>query len=141
MEAIVVLPDHLHAVWKLLDDDFNYSLRWHQNVTLGYGPLDLLPGYACFQIPRLYQGNKVSSASGASGRSNSFLLCRSWQEAHISSTFSPSLRSFALFMSLGCTIQRNSTPASVLNLCKIVSLFTSANETKLHEANKKAMLI
>jgi len=29
-EAIVVLPDHLYAVWKLPDDDFNYSLRWHQ---------------------------------------------------------------------------------------------------------------
>ncbi len=29
-EAIVVLPDHLHAVWKLPEDDFNYSLRWHQ---------------------------------------------------------------------------------------------------------------
>ncbi len=30
MEAKVVLPDHLHAVWKLPDDDFNYSIRWHQ---------------------------------------------------------------------------------------------------------------
>ncbi|STY17170.1 REP-associated tyrosine transposase [Legionella quateirensis] len=29
-EAIVVLPDHVHAVWKLPDNDFNYSLRWHQ---------------------------------------------------------------------------------------------------------------
>ena len=29
-EAIVVLPDHVHAVWKLPDNDFNYSIRWHQ---------------------------------------------------------------------------------------------------------------
>ncbi|MBL7561411.1 REP-associated tyrosine transposase [Legionella bononiensis] len=29
-EAIVVLPDHVHTVWKLPDNDFNYSLRWHQ---------------------------------------------------------------------------------------------------------------
>ncbi|RUR19191.1 transposase [Legionella sp. km535] len=29
-EAIVVLPDHIHTVWKLPDNDFNYSLRWHQ---------------------------------------------------------------------------------------------------------------
>ncbi|KTD53038.1 Transposase and inactivated derivatives [Legionella quateirensis] len=26
----MVLPDHVHAVWKLPDNDFNYSLRWHQ---------------------------------------------------------------------------------------------------------------
>ncbi|KTD35414.1 Transposase IS200 like protein [Legionella moravica] len=30
MEAIVVLPDHIHTVWKLPANDFNYSLRWHQ---------------------------------------------------------------------------------------------------------------
>ncbi len=26
--AMVVLPDHLHAMWELPDDDDNYSLRW-----------------------------------------------------------------------------------------------------------------
>ncbi|MGQ3888238.1 REP-associated tyrosine transposase [Legionella sp. CNM-1927-20] len=30
VEAIVVLPDHMHAVWSLPDEDVNYSLRWHQ---------------------------------------------------------------------------------------------------------------
>ena len=34
----VVLPDHLHAVWKLPEDDANFSLRWaliKQHVTRG----------------------------------------------------------------------------------------------------------
>lgn len=34
--AWVVLPDHLHAVWKLPEDDANFSLRWaliKQHVT------------------------------------------------------------------------------------------------------------
>jgi len=26
--ALVVLPDHLHAVWRLPTDDFDYSSRW-----------------------------------------------------------------------------------------------------------------
>jgi putative transposase len=26
--AIVLMPDHLHTIWELPDDDFNYSLRW-----------------------------------------------------------------------------------------------------------------
>ncbi len=28
IEAIVVLPDHLHTIWKLPVDDSDYSLRW-----------------------------------------------------------------------------------------------------------------
>jgi putative transposase len=26
--AMVVLPDHLHAIWELPENDSNYSLRW-----------------------------------------------------------------------------------------------------------------
>jgi putative transposase len=26
--AIVLLPDHLHAIWVLPDNDFDYSSRW-----------------------------------------------------------------------------------------------------------------
>ena len=26
--AVVLLPDHLHAVWRLPDGDTNYSMRW-----------------------------------------------------------------------------------------------------------------
>ncbi|MCP4749918.1 MAG: transposase [Proteobacteria bacterium] len=28
MEAIVILPDHLHTVWNMHEDDFDYSKRW-----------------------------------------------------------------------------------------------------------------
>ena len=28
IEAMVVLPDHLHCLWRLPPDDFNYSTRW-----------------------------------------------------------------------------------------------------------------
>ncbi len=28
IEAIVVLPDHLHAVWTLPEDDADFALRW-----------------------------------------------------------------------------------------------------------------
>ncbi len=28
IEAIVLLPDHLHAIWKLPDGDADYSTRW-----------------------------------------------------------------------------------------------------------------
>ena len=28
IDAIVVLPDHLHAVWTLLQDDFDFATRW-----------------------------------------------------------------------------------------------------------------
>ena len=28
--AMVVLPDHLHSIWRLPPDDANYPLRWSQ---------------------------------------------------------------------------------------------------------------
>lgn len=28
IEAMVVLPEHLHAIWKLPEGDANYSMRW-----------------------------------------------------------------------------------------------------------------
>ena len=30
IDAIVILPDHLHAVWTLPQDDADYALRWRQ---------------------------------------------------------------------------------------------------------------
>ena len=30
IDAMVVLPDHLHAVWTLPDDDADFSTRWRQ---------------------------------------------------------------------------------------------------------------
>lgn len=31
--AIVLLPDHLHSVWKLPENDTDYSIRWRQIKT------------------------------------------------------------------------------------------------------------
>ena len=28
IEAVVLLPDHLHCIWKLPENDTNYSMRW-----------------------------------------------------------------------------------------------------------------
>ena len=28
IDAIVVLPDHLHAIWTLLKNDTDYAIRW-----------------------------------------------------------------------------------------------------------------
>jgi putative transposase len=30
LEAMVVLPDHLHCIWRLPPGDVNYSLRWRE---------------------------------------------------------------------------------------------------------------
>jgi putative transposase len=30
IDAIVVLPDHLHTLWTLPEDDDDFSLRWRQ---------------------------------------------------------------------------------------------------------------
>jgi putative transposase len=29
IDAIVVLPDHLHCIWTLPDDDADFSTRWN----------------------------------------------------------------------------------------------------------------
>jgi putative transposase len=34
IEAIVVLPDHLHAVWTLPEDDADFALRWRLIKTI-----------------------------------------------------------------------------------------------------------
>lgn len=28
LEAIVILPEHIHSIWQMPDDDIDYSLRW-----------------------------------------------------------------------------------------------------------------
>ena len=30
VDAIVILPDHIHAIWTLPEHDDNYSIRWHE---------------------------------------------------------------------------------------------------------------
>ena len=30
IDAIVILPDHLHTIWTLPENDYDFSLRWRQ---------------------------------------------------------------------------------------------------------------
>ena len=32
--AFVILPEHLHTIWKLPENDFNYSDRWRKIKTI-----------------------------------------------------------------------------------------------------------
>ena len=46
IEAMVVLPEHLHALWRLPEDDGDYSTRWmllKQSFTRRLGELGVLP--------------------------------------------------------------------------------------------------
>ena len=29
MDGLVVLPDHLHCIWRLPENDSNFSIRWN----------------------------------------------------------------------------------------------------------------
>ena len=29
MDGLVILPDHLHCIWRLPEDDGNFSIRWN----------------------------------------------------------------------------------------------------------------
>jgi putative transposase len=46
VEAQVVMPDHIHAIWALPDDDCDYPTRWRlikEAFTRAYGPGRSLP--------------------------------------------------------------------------------------------------
>jgi putative transposase len=34
MNALVILPDHLHTIWTLPDNDSDFSTRWKLTKTL-----------------------------------------------------------------------------------------------------------
>ena len=35
IDAIVILPDHLHCIWTLPGGDFDYSIRWRLSGVAG----------------------------------------------------------------------------------------------------------
>lgn len=53
MEAVVILPDHLHALWRMPEDDGNYALRWR-----------LIKARFSRQLPR---GEQISHSRAAKG--------------------------------------------------------------------------
>ncbi len=66
--ALCLMPDHLHCVWKLPDNDFNYSCRW-ASIKSGFTRLWLLiGGQQADQSPSRIK--KRERASGSDGFGN-----------------------------------------------------------------------
>jgi len=61
IDAIVLLPDHLHAIWSLPPGDADFSQRW---VRAGVSP----PDWAC--VNRQPQPLTFSDIAGTIGESN-----------------------------------------------------------------------
>ncbi len=55
IEAIVVLPDHLHAIWTLPEDDADFALRWRQ-IKAGFSRT--LPGGESVSASRAGKGER-----------------------------------------------------------------------------------
>ncbi|WAJ69805.1 REP-associated tyrosine transposase [Catenovulum adriaticum] len=53
--AMVVLPDHLHAIWQLPEGDFDYSQRWRQ-VKVNFSRR--LPQTESFNASRAHKGER-----------------------------------------------------------------------------------
>jgi putative transposase len=57
VEAIVLLPDHLHAIWTLPDGDVDYSRRWgwiKREFTIGW----LASGGGEVEVGRSQRGDR-----------------------------------------------------------------------------------
>ncbi|WP_338411292.1 transposase [Pseudoalteromonas nigrifaciens] len=53
--AIVIMPDHLHAIWQLPKGDSNYAMRWR--LIKSEFSRQILPGEFCKQS-RLHKGER-----------------------------------------------------------------------------------
>ena len=56
IDAFVVLPDHIHAIWTLPDDDHDFSLRWR-----------LIKNHFSKNMPKTEFRDKVRKAKGERG--------------------------------------------------------------------------
>ena len=56
IDAFVVLPDHIHAIWTLPDDDHDFSLRWR-----------LIKNHFSKEIPKTEYRDNVRQAKGERG--------------------------------------------------------------------------
>jgi len=55
LDAIVVLPDHLHTVWTLPENDNNYQKRW---MLIKAGFSRLIPGTEMITVSRQQKGER-----------------------------------------------------------------------------------
>ena len=56
IDAFVVLPDHIHAIWTLPDDDHDFSLRWR-----------LIKNHFSKAMPKTEPRDKMRKAKGERG--------------------------------------------------------------------------
>ena len=66
IDAFVLLPDHLHSIWTLPDDDYNFSMRWR-----------LIKSYFTRHCPDKYAG--IVSASRRDKQERAFWQRRFWE--------------------------------------------------------------
>ncbi len=66
IDAFVLLPDHLHSIWTLPDDDHNFSMRWR-----------LIKSYFSRRCQGLYQGDVSTLRQGKQERA--FWQRRFWE--------------------------------------------------------------
>jgi putative transposase len=78
--AICVLPDHLHAIWSLPDDDADFARRWNL-IKVGFSRG--LP--AAFRSPSKSPNVKKEFGNGVIG-STSFATIRIWRGKSITFT-------------------------------------------------------
>ena len=62
--AICILPDHIHVIWRLPENDVNYSLRWQ-----------LIKRYFSYQLPK----DKNRNASKIKHREKGIWQRRFWE--------------------------------------------------------------
>ena len=68
IDAWVLMPDHLHAIWTLPADDVDYSRRWA-----------LIKRFVSKQCGGLYQDNEQLSASSIAKRESNIWQRRFWE--------------------------------------------------------------
>ena len=66
IDAFVLLPDHLHSIWTLPDDDHNFSMRWR-----------LIKSYFSRHCQSMYQGDVSTLRPGKQERA--FWQRRFWE--------------------------------------------------------------
>ena len=61
IDAMVVLPQHLHCIWTMPQNDHDYSMRW------GLIKSDLFPNKSLLIVPEQLGGKGILSADWACG--------------------------------------------------------------------------
>jgi REP element-mobilizing transposase RayT len=61
IEAWVLLPDHMHALWTLPPDDHDFSTRWRVLKQRSLDGTEWHPGGRAWSVPRIASGLQTKS--------------------------------------------------------------------------------